>query len=246
MKYTAGSFVVKALTWWNTLIGTLSREVVVSMSWNDFKFMMIDEFYPSHEMQKLETELWNHVMVGAGHAAYTDRFHELARLIRGIVAAMDPKTMKKVMPISGALTDEAIRNGSIKKFEKRGNVGEPSKDKNGMDDNKRTKTRNAFATTANPECEPDKCMSTDPLNLACPRLNRAQGPEGNHHVRPACPRLNRARGSEENRPNQVAANNGGQGRGNQGNQARGRAFMLGAEEARQDPNIMTGMDWLPN
>ncbi|GJW81730.1 putative reverse transcriptase domain-containing protein [Tanacetum coccineum] len=34
------------------------------------------------------------------------------------------------------------------------------------------------------------------------------------------------------------------GRGNQGNQARGRAFMLGAEEARQDPNIMTGMDWL--
>ncbi|GJU42707.1 putative reverse transcriptase domain-containing protein [Tanacetum coccineum] len=44
-----------------------------------------------------------------------------------------------------------------------------------------------------------------------------------------------------NRPNQVAANNGGQGRGNQGNQARGRAFMLGAEEARQDPNIVTGM-----
>ncbi|GJR78391.1 hypothetical protein Tco_0149176 [Tanacetum coccineum] len=33
---------------------------------------------------------------------------------------------------------------------------------------------------------------------------------------------------------------------NQRNQARGRAFMLGAEEARQDPNIMTGMDWLSN
>ncbi|GKA68717.1 hypothetical protein Tco_0768634, partial [Tanacetum coccineum] len=33
--------------------------------------------------------------------------------------------------------------------------------------------------------------------------------------------------------------NGGQGRGNQGNQARGRAFMLGADEARQDPNIVT-------
>ncbi|GJV99328.1 putative reverse transcriptase domain-containing protein [Tanacetum coccineum] len=33
--------------------------------------------------------------------------------------------------------------------EKRGNVGEPSKDKNGKDDNKRTRTGNAFATTAN-------------------------------------------------------------------------------------------------
>nr|GEV34449.1 retrovirus-related Pol polyprotein from transposon TNT 1-94 [Tanacetum cinerariifolium] len=63
------------------------------------------------------------------------------------------------------------------------------------------------------------------------------------HVRPACPRLNRAQGPEGNRPNQVAANNGGQGRGNQGNQARGMAFMLGAEEACQDPNIVIGYQY---
>ncbi|GJZ18274.1 putative reverse transcriptase domain-containing protein [Tanacetum coccineum] len=51
-----------------------------------------------------------------------------------------------------------------------------------------------------------------------------------------------AKGSEArgNHQNQVVAVNGGQGHGNQGNQARGRAFMLGAEEARQDPNIVTG------
>ncbi|GJT50198.1 putative reverse transcriptase domain-containing protein [Tanacetum coccineum] len=172
VKYTTGSFVGKALTWWNSQIRTLSREVAVSMSWNDFKFMMIQEFCPSHEMQKLESELWNHAMVGAGHAAYTDRFHELARLvphlvtpesrmieryvyglapqIRGMVAATEPKTIQKAVQISGALTDEAVRNGSIKKVEKRGNVGEPSKDKNGRDDNKRTRTGNAFATTVNP------------------------------------------------------------------------------------------------
>ncbi|GJY96415.1 protein LAZ1 [Tanacetum coccineum] len=38
VKYTAGSFVGKVLTWWNSHIRMLSREVVVSMSWNDFKF----------------------------------------------------------------------------------------------------------------------------------------------------------------------------------------------------------------
>nr|GFC19062.1 reverse transcriptase domain-containing protein [Tanacetum cinerariifolium]GFC20510.1 reverse transcriptase domain-containing protein [Tanacetum cinerariifolium] len=38
-------------------IHVLSQQVTVSMSWNDFKFMMIEEFCPSHEMQKLETEL---------------------------------------------------------------------------------------------------------------------------------------------------------------------------------------------
>ncbi|GJY80830.1 putative reverse transcriptase domain-containing protein, partial [Tanacetum coccineum] len=43
-----------------------------------------------------------------------------------------------------------------------------------------------------------------------------------------------------NKQNQVVAVNGGQGHGNQGNQARGRAFMMGAKEARQDPNIVTG------
>ncbi|GKD75826.1 putative reverse transcriptase domain-containing protein [Tanacetum coccineum] len=153
VKYTAGSLVGKALTWWNFQIRTLSREVAVSMSWNDFKFMMIAEFCPSHEMQKLETKLWNHPMVEAGHAAYTNRFHELARLvphlIHGMVAATEPKTIQKAAQISGALTDEAVRNGSIKKVEKRGNVGEPSKDKNGSDDNNRTRTGNAFATTAN-------------------------------------------------------------------------------------------------
>nr|GEW99083.1 putative reverse transcriptase domain-containing protein [Tanacetum cinerariifolium] len=58
----------------------------------------------------------NHVMVGVGHAAYTDRFHELARVVPHL----------KAVQISGAMTDEAVRNGSIKKVEKRGSVGEPS------------------------------------------------------------------------------------------------------------------------
>ncbi|GJU77350.1 putative reverse transcriptase domain-containing protein [Tanacetum coccineum] len=206
VKYTAGSFVGKALTWWNSQICTLSREVAVSMSWNDFKFMMIQEFWLSHEMQKLESELWYHAMVRAGHATYTDRFHELARLVPHL--------------ISGALTDEAVRNGSIKKVKKRGNVGETIKDNNGRDDNKRTRTGNVFATTVNPIGREN--MGTWSKS-ACPRLNRVQEPEGN-------------------RTNQVATNNGGQGRGNQGNQARGRAFMLGAKEVRQDPNIMTGLE----
>ncbi|GJV01760.1 putative reverse transcriptase domain-containing protein [Tanacetum coccineum] len=300
VKYTAGSFVSKALTWWNSQIRTLSWEVTVSMSWNDFKCMTIQEFCPSHEMQKLESELWNHAMVGAGHAAYTDRFHELAKLvphlvtpesrmieryvygfapqIRGMVAATEPKTTQKAVQISGALTDEAVRNGTIKKVVKRGNVGEPSKDRNGRDDNKRTRTVNAFTTTVNPVGREDtgtwsKCTTCNSYhapggpfrtcyNYNCPshlakdcrsapknvNLVNARNPPvkacyecgSTDHVRPACPRWNRVQGPGENRPNQVIANNEGQGRENQRNQARGRTFMLGAEEARQNPNIVTG------
>nr|GEX46843.1 hypothetical protein [Tanacetum cinerariifolium] len=81
-------------------------------------------------------------MVGAGHAAYTDRYMGWWQ--------QWSQRLQKAMQISGALTDEAVKNGSIKKVEKRRNVREPSKDKNGRNANKRTRNRNVFATTINP------------------------------------------------------------------------------------------------
>ncbi|GJT96510.1 hypothetical protein Tco_1092028 [Tanacetum coccineum] len=60
VKYTVGSFV-------------------------DFKTLIREEFCPINEMQKLEIEFWNHAMVGDGHVVYTDRFHELARVVPHLV-----------------------------------------------------------------------------------------------------------------------------------------------------------------
>ncbi|GJW82915.1 putative reverse transcriptase domain-containing protein [Tanacetum coccineum] len=221
VKYTTGSFMGKALTWRNFQIRTLSRKVAVSMSWNDFKFMMIQEFCPSHEMQKLESKLWNHVMVGVGHAAYTDRFHELARLVShlvtlesmmierymyglalqicGMVAATEPKTIQKAVQI----------------------FGEPSKDKNGRDDNNMARTGNAFDTTVNPVRRentgtwPKDCRSVprnmNHVNARNPTVRACYECGSTDHARSACPRWNRTQGPGENGLNQVAANNGGQG-----------------------------------
>nr|GEY47767.1 hypothetical protein [Tanacetum cinerariifolium] len=95
VKYTAGSFVGKALTWWNSKIHT--RGI---MSW------------------------------------------------LGMVVAMEPKTIQKAVQIAGTLTDEALRNGSIKKnLEKKEKGGEPSKYRNVRDDNKRSGTVSVFAMT---------------------------------------------------------------------------------------------------
>nr|GEV55967.1 putative reverse transcriptase domain-containing protein [Tanacetum cinerariifolium] len=54
VKYTTGSFVSKALTWWNSQIHTRSREAAVGMSWEDFKTLTREEFR-SRAVQKART-----------------------------------------------------------------------------------------------------------------------------------------------------------------------------------------------
>ncbi|GJV32604.1 putative reverse transcriptase domain-containing protein [Tanacetum coccineum] len=217
-------------------------------------------------MQKLETELWNHAMVGAGHAVYTDRFHELARLvphlvtpggkrieryvyglalqIQGMVAATEPKTIQKAVQIAGTLADEALRNRSIKKNpEKRGNRGEPSKDRNVRDDNKRTRTGNAFATTANhvrggytgtaPKCTTCSYHHSPKTPChSCFNCNRLG------HFAKDC-RVAPGNVNPINARNPVARTCYEYGSTDHIKSAYPRAFILGAEEARQDPNIMT-------
>nr|GEX58371.1 reverse transcriptase domain-containing protein [Tanacetum cinerariifolium] len=210
---------------------------------------------------------------------------ELAMLCTLIVSmsllASKPTTIQSVVVKAGMLTDEAIRNGSLKKnTKKRGNGGESSRNENAMDDSKRSRTGRAFATITSdpvkkeytgsaPKCTtcnyhhpPEKpcrvCAScnrfghfvrdyrvgqrmVNPVNARNPTAARGACFEcgGTYHYKAACPRLIRVPEQRGNRPNQALAINGGQGSRNNGNQARGRAFMLGVEEARQDPNIVT-------
>ncbi|GKE03029.1 hypothetical protein Tco_1391012 [Tanacetum coccineum] len=137
--------------WIEKVESTRGWESAVDMTWEDFKTLTREEFCSNNEMQKLKTKFWCHAMVGAGHVAYTDRFYELARLIRAMVAATEPTRIQSVVLKAGMLTDEAIRNGSLKKnTEKRGNSGESSRDGNTRDDNKISRIGRAFATITNP------------------------------------------------------------------------------------------------
>ncbi|GJV65325.1 putative reverse transcriptase domain-containing protein [Tanacetum coccineum] len=197
VKYTAGSFVGKALTWWNSQIRMLSQEVAVSMSWNDLKFMMIEQFCFSHEMQKLEIELWNHAMVGAGHAAYTDRFHELWNHAM-VGASNGAKDYTEGCADFWKREYYTICNsyhapgGPCRTCFDCDRPGHLAKDYRGMPRNvNHVNARNPTVRACY------ECGSTD-------------------HIR------------------------------DQGNQARGRAFILGAEEDRQDPNILTVRIPLPD
>ncbi|GJU60808.1 putative reverse transcriptase domain-containing protein [Tanacetum coccineum] len=75
----------------------------------------------------------------------------IAPQIRAMVAATEPTTIQSVVLKVGMLTDEAIRNGALKKItEKRVNNEELNRDGNARDDNKRSRTERVFATITNP------------------------------------------------------------------------------------------------
>ncbi|GJU50473.1 hypothetical protein Tco_1220028 [Tanacetum coccineum] len=83
--------------------------------------------------------------VGANHASYTDRFHELAMLVSHLVT-LESSRIKR----AGILTDEAVSCGTLTKGnEKRKGMEESSKHGSERNDDKRAKVSKGFvaATT---------------------------------------------------------------------------------------------------
>ncbi|GKA55508.1 putative reverse transcriptase domain-containing protein, partial [Tanacetum coccineum] len=225
VKYIVGLFIGKALTLWNTQVQTRGREAAVSMTWEEFKVLMSKEFCLNNEMQKLETEFWCHAMVRVGHAPYTDRFHELARLVPHLVTPENKRIKRYIYGLAlqiratVAATEPTIIHSVVR-------------NENVRDDNKRSRTGRAFATITTPIRK--EYTGITPKDFGGPRMVTPMNARnltttrgacfecgGTDHYKATCPR-------------------------NNGNQARGGAFMMGAEEARQDPNIMTDRFTLNN
>ncbi|GJT45852.1 hypothetical protein Tco_0954567 [Tanacetum coccineum] len=172
-------------------------------------------------------------MVGANHAAYTNRFHELAKLvphlvtpesahikryvaglapeIKGMLKATQPTTIHNAILRADILTDEAISCGTLSKSNKKRKVVELiSKSGRSWKENKKEKVGTGF-------------MATSPLrNEFVGSNSRPVAPES------AVRMGNNPRGNRNTRSN--------------GNQVSGRAFNVNvnAMEAIWDPNVVTG------
>ncbi|GKE48925.1 putative reverse transcriptase domain-containing protein, partial [Tanacetum coccineum] len=269
VKYVASCFVNKALTCWNTQVQARGHEEAIGMSWNDFRALLIEEFCPSNEMEKLENEFWNLTMVGANHVAYNDKFHELAKLV----------------PHMGN--------------DKRKEMEESSKQGSTWKDNKKAKTGSRFMATVPPRNDNEstypkcaRCYTFHPENASCRLCYNCQklghlvkqcwapirqvahvnevrmGPNQRayyecgslDYFRNNCPKWNQATGPERN----PLALEGSRNTRNNGNQARGRAFngnafapLLNVEPCTINPgyvieiadghgsfHVIVGMDWL--
>ncbi|GJY18378.1 putative reverse transcriptase domain-containing protein [Tanacetum coccineum] len=246
VKFAASSFVNKALTWWNTQVQARGRKAAIGMSWANFKALLVEEFCPSNEMEKLENEFWNHKMVGANHAAYPDRFHELAKLVPHLVTPLSSRIKR-----AGILIDEAVSCGTLTKGnEKRKGVEEISKPGGSWKDNKKAKVGTCFVAIAPPRNEfvgpyPKcaKCYSYHPENGPC-RLCyncRKSGHFAKDYRAPfkqvAPVNAVRMAPGQARNPLDLEGNCNAR---NNGNPARGRAFNINATDVLQDPNVVTG------
>ncbi|GJS41123.1 hypothetical protein Tco_0566166 [Tanacetum coccineum] len=101
------------------------REAAVGMTRVEFKVLLMEEFCPSNEMEKLESEFWNHIMVGANHAG-------LAPQIRGMLRETQPTTIQNVILKAGILTDEAVRCGTLTRSSEKGKKVEETSKQGGL------------------------------------------------------------------------------------------------------------------
>ncbi|GKC30950.1 putative reverse transcriptase domain-containing protein [Tanacetum coccineum] len=194
VEFAASMLQGRALTWWNTLVQTRGRASAIAQPWKHFKKLLMEEYCPDDEVQKLESEFWNHKMVGSDIDGYTARFHELARLvphmatpeiqrvnryiwglapeIKAHVTSSKPATIQGAVSMANRLTTDGIKDELFKKKENAGNKRR-SNDQNrnrGRDDrNKRQRTGRNFALTAPKQGQGQR--QYDGLHPKCAKCN---------------------------------------------------------------------------
>ncbi|GKE15263.1 putative reverse transcriptase domain-containing protein [Tanacetum coccineum] len=192
----------------------------------------MEEYCPDDEIQKLETEFWNHKMIGSNIDGYTARFHELTRLVPHMVTPENQRVNRYIRGLAPEIKAHVtsskpttIQSAVRKIWNTKGN--DQNKNRGRDDRNKRQRTGMNFALTALEQGQGQRQYVGQHSKCAKCNFHRS----GNCPVWRNCPRMNRATTAGGNRPNLVLAIKGNPNPGNNRNRAQGRAFVLGVAEA---------------
>lgn len=98
----------KALSRWNGYVKSLTLPVANAMSWEDLKILMLVEYCPRGEVQKLEQELWNLTMKDSNIVAYTAKFSDLVVLCPGMVTPESIKVEQYIWGLSPQIQGNMI------------------------------------------------------------------------------------------------------------------------------------------
>nr|GEX42676.1 reverse transcriptase domain-containing protein [Tanacetum cinerariifolium] len=104
------------LTWFESIetVIHIIKAAAIAQSWEVFKKLLMEEYCPDDEVKNLESEFWNHKMVGSDIDGYTARFHELANLVPHMVT---PESQRVNRYIRGLVPEIKAHDGIFKKKE---------------------------------------------------------------------------------------------------------------------------------
>nr|GEX68198.1 hypothetical protein [Tanacetum cinerariifolium] len=137
VEYVACLLQGRALTWWNTQVQTRGRDAANELTCDNFKGLLTEEYCRKDEMQKLESEFWNHQILGTKVDKYTTRFNELDKMlphmismkekkidryiwglvpeIRRMITSSNPITLQAAVGLAYRLTKDVVRSSTMSK-----------------------------------------------------------------------------------------------------------------------------------
>ncbi|GJZ29142.1 putative reverse transcriptase domain-containing protein [Tanacetum coccineum] len=101
IKFATCTLLGSSLTWWNSYVKTVGRDVAHAMTWTNLKKKIADKYCPMGQVKKLEGEMWNLKVKGTDVVGYIQRFQELALMC----ARMFLEESNKIEKYVGGLPD---------------------------------------------------------------------------------------------------------------------------------------------
>ena len=108
VKFAACTFSNRALTWWKSHVKSLTLSVANSIGWGNLKELMLEEYCPRSEIQKLEQELLELTMVGSDIVTSTYRFSDLAALCPGMVTLESKKIERYIWGLTAPIQGDVL------------------------------------------------------------------------------------------------------------------------------------------
>nr|GFB84806.1 hypothetical protein [Tanacetum cinerariifolium] len=161
VKFASSMLQGRVLTWRNTLVQTRGRAAAIAQSWEDFKKLLMEEYCPDDEVEKLVPH-----MVTPESQRVNRYIWGLAPEIKEHVTSSQPTTIQGAVGMANRLTTDGIKDGI---FKKKVNVRN-KKRSNDQNRNQGRDDRNKRQRTGNP----------NHFRRNRPRINQATSAGGNH------------------------------------------------------------------
>ncbi|XP_071728989.1 uncharacterized protein [Rutidosis leptorrhynchoides] len=111
VKYATGTLSGGALTWWTVYAGTVGWTAALAIPWETLKIMLAGKYCPRNQVQKFEVELWELRMKNLEVEEYNNRFLELAALCPSMVTPESKKIEKYIIGLPPQIQGNVISVG---------------------------------------------------------------------------------------------------------------------------------------